>query len=318
MGEIKHLNTTVFFIDMKGFTSRTSSSSREELKKTLEDYEQLVVPVIKDFGGKIIKGLGDAYLISFHSPTNAVLCGLEIQKKIKERNHTVEKKERFDARIGISSGEVYEKEGDIFGEPVNLASRVQSVAQGGQVVLAESTYHAMNKNEFDISSIGKHSLKGINDKIQIFTAHEKGKKPSLSGVRNFFRRFFKRWYIYIPLMIFFLLILSSMGNKIDGNWGGEANAALEKQDYKSINNLIRTYENSPDELKDINAMLMVAKLYHAIGKDDKAKATLLEAWNKSSNPEQKLQIYNTARQINPNLPAINDIQKIKDILFQGK
>ena len=87
MAEHRHFNTTIMFIDMKGWTSRTSKASREELKKLLDEYENIVFPALKDFGRKVIKGLGDAYLIRFASPTNAVLCSLEIQKRIKKRTN---------------------------------------------------------------------------------------------------------------------------------------------------------------------------------------------------------------------------------------
>ena len=90
-------NTTVMFIDIAGYTGKTSKLSRSALKLLLEEFEGVVTPSIKNFGGKVIKGMGDAYLVTFHSPTNAVLCGTEVQKKIKQRNDRVPDYEQFQA-----------------------------------------------------------------------------------------------------------------------------------------------------------------------------------------------------------------------------
>jgi len=189
------------FIDMTGFTSRTSKSSRDQLRKTLEEFETVVKPVVKDFGGRVIKGMGDAYLVTFRSPTNSILCGLEIQKKLKERNERVDKEEEFTASIGVSSGEVYERGGDIFGEAVNLASRIQSKAGAGDILFGDSVYHAMNKNEIKYSSIGKKSFKGIKEKIKVYEVH-RDKVGFFRKIWRFIKRY--KWWI-IGILIFWII-----------------------------------------------------------------------------------------------------------------
>lgn len=110
---------------MVDFTAASSGMSREEIVDLLENYERLSLPVFREFDGTVVKGIGDAYLVTFDSPTNAVLAGIKLQEAIR----------RFDAgnpspirvRIGISSGEVILEKNDVFGEPVNVASRILSV-----------------------------------------------------------------------------------------------------------------------------------------------------------------------------------------------
>jgi len=77
---------SVVFTDIKGFTQRTSSSSRAALRALLDRHEELLLPVIEHYQGTVVKTIGDAFLLTFESPTNAVLCGLMIQETLHEAN----------------------------------------------------------------------------------------------------------------------------------------------------------------------------------------------------------------------------------------
>lgn len=268
MVEEKHYNTTVMFIDMAGYTSKSSKLSRKELQNILEEFEKTVAPVMKDFGGRIIKGMGDAYIITFHSPTNSVLCAVEIQKRIKERNTQISEKEKFEVRIGISSGEVYERGGDIFGTPVNLASRIQTQATPGEILFGESVYHAMNKNEVRYTSLGKHSLKGIEEKIEIYSVETKAKTRGIfRKIKDFIKRY--KWWI-LAIIILFIIIAASNHQKLEENWVAESYAALESQNYNQINTLLRVYERSSKEWKNFEKRVLAVKMYFSIDKRERA------------------------------------------------
>lgn len=312
MAEERHYNTTVMFIDMAGYTSKSSKLSRQELQDTLEEFEKTVTPVIKNFGGKIIKGMGDAYLITFHSPTNSVLCASEIQKRIKERNQGLDEKEAFEARIGISSGEVYERGGDIFGTPVNLASRIQTKAMPGEILFGESVYHAMNKNEIKYSSLGKHSLKGIDDKVEIYSVETSTKiRGFFSKMKSFIWR--RKWWI-LGIIILLIILSSSNNQKLEENWIPEANAALEKQDIKTMENLLKIYEEKPEEWKDFEKRMFALRMYLAMGKRERAINELALLWE-ISNPEQKEELKRIAQERDIDLgmfvmmPAEEQLQK---------
>lgn len=297
------------FIDMKGWTSRTSKSSREELKKLLDEYENLVFPALKDHNGKVIKGLGDAYLIRFSSPTNAILCSLEIQKRIKQRNKEVPKKDRFVARVGIDSGEVYERGGDIFGEPVNLAARIQSVAKGGEVAFGESTLHAMNKNEIKYTSLGKHKLKGIDRKVHIYEAHEKSGAGFFNSIGLFFRRNKKKILVIIIILIL-LGIATNRGNKpiTEYDWRAESRSALEEQNMKAVKDSIRSYENTPEHEKDFIDRLIAAQLYAEVGREAMALGEFQEAIEEAeNNPRMMMDIYQAAKDAGFDLPEAKQV-----------
>lgn len=322
----QHYNTTVLFIDMEGFTSKTSKSSRDELSKFLEEFENLVKPEVKNFGGKIIKGMGDAYLMTFHSPTNAVLCGVEIQKRVKERNERVEKKEQFNARVGISSGEVYERGGDIFGEPVNIASRIESKAGAGDVFFGESVYHAMNKNEVKYATIGKHSLKGINDKIEIYKVHGQG--TDIKPVKYLFAKY--KWYIIVVLIFLFLIaalnnrdkqvddLISDRTSDVSGvdepvidrtsdvsrevsgigkGWFNKAEAALDAGDVDTMEELLDIYEDASENEKNIWANLVASAMYAVSDEPGDSLEELEKAALKAKTGVEKRQVKEMASDI---------------------
>jgi class 3 adenylate cyclase len=170
----KHL--TIMFTDIKGFTSKTSKSSREQLHQLLELHDKLILPIFKDFGGKVIKTIGDAFMVSFHSPTDALLCGIKIQNILAKHNEKVPPKDQLEVRIAINSGEVTIKENDVFGEAVNIASRLEGIADAGDIYFTESVYLAMNKSEIPTAEVGHRHFKGIPEEIKVYKVLQEGAK----------------------------------------------------------------------------------------------------------------------------------------------
>src|SRR3989344_8941315 len=176
--ETKHL--TIMFTDVKGFTARTSSSSRKELHKMLELHEELIAPIFKRFRGKIVKTIGDAFMVTFPSPTDAVLCGIEIQKVLANHNESAEDGDRLEVRVAINSGEVTVKNNDVFGEAVNIAARLEGIADAGDIYFTESVYLAMNKSEIPTAEVGYRHFKGIPEDIKVYKVlNEKKKKGKI-------------------------------------------------------------------------------------------------------------------------------------------
>jgi len=161
-------NLTIVFVDIKDFTKRTSEQSREDNERLLVIFSSLVRPIVKAFGGKIIKSLGDAYLITFHSPTDTLHCSMAIQDNLANINSKLKKEDQLEIRIAINVGEVRLEDGDIFGESVNIASRIESITDGGEIYFSEAVYLIMNKSEVPFEEIGPIKLKGVPEAIKIF------------------------------------------------------------------------------------------------------------------------------------------------------
>ena len=165
---MENRNLSILFTDMKGFTLRTSSQSRGDTLQMIKHHKEILLPVIQQRGGRLIKTIGDAFLVVFESPTEAVLAGMDLQETLRRHNASAPPQEKIEIRAAVNSGEVILEEGDVYGEAVNIASRVQGVAEPNEVYFTESTYLSMNKSEVPSSEIGYRILKGLPQKIKLY------------------------------------------------------------------------------------------------------------------------------------------------------
>ena len=99
-----------------------------------------IIPCLDVHGGRVVKTMGDGLLAVFKHPLNAALAALEIQRQVREHNELKMESERFHVRVGLNSGKVIRKEGDVFGDTVNVASRMETLAQPGDIYLTQTTY----------------------------------------------------------------------------------------------------------------------------------------------------------------------------------
>ena len=168
MAEPTTRHLTILLTDIKGFTDKTSSKTRAAISTMLDEHRAVVLPLLEARGGRLIKTIGDAFLMTFESPTNAVLAGVDVQEALAKLNEGRAADDRLDIRIAINAGEVNLIENDVFGEAVNITARIESIAEAGQVYFTEAVYLAMNKAEVPSSEIGLVQLKGIPDKIRVY------------------------------------------------------------------------------------------------------------------------------------------------------
>jgi adenylate cyclase len=159
---------TIMFTDMKGFTQRTSEQSRRDTIDMIKQHRELLLPVIAKFGGRLIKSIGDAFLVTFESPTDAVLAGMALQETLHGHNAGLPNEEKVEIRVAINTGEVLLEDGDVYGEAVNIAARIEGIAEPNEIYFTESTYLSMNRFEVPSAEIGLRILKGIPDKIKVF------------------------------------------------------------------------------------------------------------------------------------------------------
>ena len=167
---------TVVFIDMQGYTRRSAAQTIEEMKLFHDQMFSFVSEIMQKWNGVMVKTMGDGFLVRFDSPTNAVQAGIEVQRRLESRNAQMMNPDsivRF--RIGINTGEVgIDEQGDLFGDPVNIASRIQTFADPNDVFIAESTYLAMNRNEFGAVDLGAQELKNATREIKIYKILKNG------------------------------------------------------------------------------------------------------------------------------------------------
>ena len=164
---------TVFFTDIVQFTQKAQAAEAAiDLMTLLQGYEKISLPTIDRLKGSVVKKMGDGILAVFKHPLNAALAALEIQQQIKEYNEFKVEAERFHVRIGLDTGRVIrDKEGDVFGNTVNVASRMESKAQPGDIYLTQATYEEI-KEYIRCTHLGTLEVKGVTGGIVAYSAQE--------------------------------------------------------------------------------------------------------------------------------------------------
>src|SRR5215472_103599 len=149
------------FTDMVGYTSL--GQHNESLSLALVDEQRkLIRPILTKHNGREVKTMGDAFLVEFPSAVDAARGAYDVQRTIREFNFSLSSEKRIHLRIGIHVGEVIESEGDISGDAVNIASRIEPLAEDGGVCLSRQAYdHVQSKLDLAFSSLGPVRLKNV-------------------------------------------------------------------------------------------------------------------------------------------------------------
>lgn len=163
-------NLTIMFTDIVGFSDLVTKLSRAESEKLLQKHDRILNKMIRRFRGKTVKSIGDSFLVVFRSPTDAVLCGMAMQDALWEANLDEGVIHPIVIRVAINAGEVRLTRHDVFGDAVNIASRLEQVTPAGAVYLTESVYLAMSKSEVRLARIDSFQFKGIEEKINVYSA----------------------------------------------------------------------------------------------------------------------------------------------------
>ncbi len=161
-------NQVVMLTDIKGFTAATSRQTREENARMLALHDALLTPVIDAFGGRRVKAIGDAYLVLFEAPTEALLCAAAIQDRLWDHARRVGEAERIEVRIAAAMGDVRLEASDVFGEAVNLASRIEGEAAAGEIWFAEALYWGIDRARVPVEELGWRPLEGLPEEVRLF------------------------------------------------------------------------------------------------------------------------------------------------------
>jgi adenylate cyclase len=130
---------------------------------------ELIDPKIAEYGGRIVKTTGDGLLLEFPSVVDAVRCAVDSQRGMAERNAGVRPEKRIELRIGINVGDIIIDGEDIFGDGVNVAARLQELAQPGGIVVSNTVVnHARNKVAQGFVALGERQLKNIDEAVAIY------------------------------------------------------------------------------------------------------------------------------------------------------
>lgn len=161
----------VMFTDIVGYTALMGNDERKAFE-LLRKNREIHKPIIEEFGGRLIKELGDGVMASFPAVSNAVYAAIKIQDVCRQVN-------AFSLRIGIHQGEVVFENDDIFGDPVNIAARLQSAAAPGEIFISESVNRDIsNKNDIRSQFVRVESLKNVKEPVRVYKVMVAGQETS--------------------------------------------------------------------------------------------------------------------------------------------
>ncbi|MBY3230782.1 adenylate/guanylate cyclase domain-containing protein [Rhizobium laguerreae] len=159
----------VLIADVVGY-SRMSEIDEEGTRIRFHtDLHELFEPKIATHHGRLIKTMGDGILVEFHSVVDALRCAVKIQQQKAERNAALRPEQRMLFRIGVNLGDVIVEGEDIHGDGVNIAARLESLAQPGGICISGTAFdHTVHKAEVGFSSLGEQQLKNIADPVRVY------------------------------------------------------------------------------------------------------------------------------------------------------
>jgi len=158
----------IMFTDMVGYSALAQRDDKLALE-LLEEHRGLLREIFPRFHGTEIKTIGDAFLVEFNSALEAAQCAIEIQRALAKRNTDVTSDRRIELKIGIHIGDVVHRDGDVYGDGVNIASRIEALAgAGGICVSTDVERQIRNALEARFEKFGSADLKNIKLPMDLF------------------------------------------------------------------------------------------------------------------------------------------------------
>jgi adenylate cyclase len=162
--------------DVAGYSRLMGADEEGTLLRLNTHRREFLEPKIADHRGRIVKRTGDGVLIEFASAVDAARCAIEIQRGMVERNAPVAQGKRIELRIGIHVGDIIIENGDIFGDGVNIAARLESIAQPGGICISDDAYrHVRGKLDANFQDAGEQELKNIARPVRVYQLQQSGR-----------------------------------------------------------------------------------------------------------------------------------------------
>jgi len=158
----------IFYADVVGY-SRLTGEDEEGTRRQLKSHFEVVSASIKTYGGTVVKYAGDAVLAQFPTVTDALASAADVQQALAERNRDLPEERKIQFRIGVNLGEVIVDGDDIHGDGVNVAARLEGLAEPGGICISESVKSAVGKKlPVEFQSLGEQQVKNIADPVRAY------------------------------------------------------------------------------------------------------------------------------------------------------
>jgi adenylate cyclase len=183
---VKRKLSAIFSADAEGY-SRLMGDDEVATVRTLENYRNVMVDLIEQHRGRVVDSPGDNLLAEFGSVVDAVQCAVEVQQVLKAKNAELPENRRMQFRIGVNLGDVIEEGERIYGDGVNIAARIEGLAEGGGICVSGSAYEQIeNKLALGYEYLGEHSVKNITKPVRVYKVPMElgARKEKKAGIRQ--------------------------------------------------------------------------------------------------------------------------------------
>ena len=245
--DINRKLAAIMFTDIVGY-SKLVQVDEEKALNILDEHNAIVRPILTKFNGNEIKTIGDAFLIQFDSALHALNAGVEIQRQMVSHNAVQSSDKKFKIRIGIHLGDVIFKDNDVFGDGVNIASRIEPLAAPGGICISDQIFSQVRrKSEFEFESLGIPELKNIDDDVEVYSVKlpwENGNliNPSVKSKKK--KSDNKRGLPLIPIIGGILVLVLGVGFWfMSQNSGGTSESKFTNLDDSQISIAVLPFVN---------------------------------------------------------------------------
>ena len=196
--------------DVVGY-SRLMAADEAATVETLKSYRDIITRLVVRRGGRVVNAPGDALLAEFPSAVEAVQAAVEIQKSVEGHNIELESERRMQFRIGVNLGDVIEEaDGTIYGDGVNIAARMEALAEGGGVCISSNVYDAVEgKLAYGFDFLGEQQVKNISKPVRVYRVRAEPRPPS----RRPWSKRGMRWQIAVPVLA--LVLAARRGGRVE-------------------------------------------------------------------------------------------------------
>jgi len=159
---------SIMFTDIKDYSKKMNLNEKQAIEM-LREHNQIMNNTIESFNGNVIEIIGDSFLASFESASDAAECAVEIQKRFVLYNFNKSSDEKIEIRISIHLGDVVQFEGRLKGDIINVAARIQEITSAGAIYISQSVYNTIkSKTNFLFKELGTYSVKNIREPITLY------------------------------------------------------------------------------------------------------------------------------------------------------
>lgn len=175
-------NVTILFTDIEQSTRYWDEYGDVKGRMMVNTHNRIAFPIVHHFSGRIIKTIGDSIMASFKYPEDAVKAAVAIQQALSKRRKD-DGEFQLRVRIGIHTGEAIVEDGDVFGNVVNIASRLEGKGKGNEILLSYNTASQLNARHYNLVKQGKVALKGKSSEVTVYKCNWREFDDLTSGIR---------------------------------------------------------------------------------------------------------------------------------------